>query len=187
MSCSPLTKISGCFANTPPLPADMIHAKRHIRSLIESGVSCRGKFAIAQGPLVYFLEGYDNPDVDIFQVPVNPHSLSAEYDPQLLRGVTKIVGQTQDGKSLTFIRVFHPLASTHAGRTKKRVANLPPSFCLRLSVNYFPKPILVPTESSTPRSTSAETSGRSVVTDTLASDLACPWDWVDKLPIVESA
>ncbi len=65
--------------------------------------SCDGKYAITRGPIVYCLEGVDNPEVDIFECVVDPHSLVAEHDPELLGGITKISGKTTTGQGLVFI------------------------------------------------------------------------------------
>jgi len=65
--------------------------------------SCAGRYAISRGPLVYCLEGLDNPGVDIFNSVVDPNSLRPEYDPELLGGVIKILGTTIGGHPVTFI------------------------------------------------------------------------------------
>jgi len=66
----------------------------------------QGKVAITRGPLVYCLEGVDNPDVDIFTVQLDPSSLSEEFVPDLLGGCVVIHGRTNDGKPLKFIPYF---------------------------------------------------------------------------------
>ncbi|NTW45329.1 MAG: glycoside hydrolase family 127 protein, partial [Anaerolineaceae bacterium] len=65
--------------------------------------SCAGRYAITRGPIVYCLEGKDNPGIDIFNCVVDPHSLIAEFDSALLGGITKITGKTKTGQALVFI------------------------------------------------------------------------------------
>ena len=62
-----------------------------------------GKGAITRGPLVYCLESVDNAGVDIFTARLNPATLRAEYDPQLLGGVEVLRAATTDQRALTFI------------------------------------------------------------------------------------
>jgi hypothetical protein len=63
----------------------------------------RGKAALACGPLVYCLESLDNPDVDIFNAVLNPSTLKASFESDLLGGVRVIVGETMDGEKVRFI------------------------------------------------------------------------------------
>ena len=63
---------------------------------------CGGMDALSRGPLVYCLESVDNP-LDLFSVKVNRESLKPVYDESLLGGIWKILGETTDGKPLTFI------------------------------------------------------------------------------------
>ena len=65
-----------------------------------------GKETVTCGPLVYCLETIDNPGVDIFSIILDPKSLSAQTDLDLLGGVMKIIGKSVDGKDLTFIPYF---------------------------------------------------------------------------------
>lgn len=64
------------------------------------------KAAVSRGPLVYCLEDVDNPEVDIFNVQVDPESLSKVFDPDKLGGVVKILGRSTRGEALTFIPYF---------------------------------------------------------------------------------
>ena len=53
----------------------------------------RGSVAVRRGPLVYCLEGHDNPGVDVLDVAVAQGvALRAEHRPDLLGGVTVIAG-----------------------------------------------------------------------------------------------
>lgn len=63
----------------------------------------RGKAALACGPLVYCLESVDRPGLDLFNVRVNPSSLKAHFDPDLLGGVQVIEGETVGGEKVRFI------------------------------------------------------------------------------------
>ncbi len=63
----------------------------------------QGKIAIVCGPLVYCLESTDNPHVDIFNAEVEITSLESVFDTALLGGITKIVGLSKTGETLTFI------------------------------------------------------------------------------------
>jgi DUF1680 family protein len=65
-----------------------------------------GKVAVTRGPLVYCLEGVDNPGVDIFTAQLDPSSLHNEFIPDLLGGCAVIHGKTTDGKPLKFIPYF---------------------------------------------------------------------------------
>ncbi|MBN1535809.1 MAG: glycoside hydrolase family 127 protein [Anaerolineales bacterium] len=64
------------------------------------------KAAITRGPLVYCLEGVDNPGVDIFTARLDLDSLEAVYDDELLGGIVKLMGKTVDGTPLMFIPYF---------------------------------------------------------------------------------
>ena len=64
----------------------------------------RGSVAIQRGPLVYCLEGADNPDIDLFSVAVDPHQrLAWSHRPELLGGVTVVtaMGRVQDASERT--------------------------------------------------------------------------------------
>jgi DUF1680 family protein len=65
--------------------------------------ACTGRYAVSRGPLVYCLEGQDNPQVNVMDCLVAADSLAAEFDAELLGGVVKITGATNDGQPLTFI------------------------------------------------------------------------------------
>ena len=62
-----------------------------------------GKVALTRGPLVYCLESVDNPGVDIFTARLDPATLRADYDQQLLSGSGVLRAETVDQHSLTFI------------------------------------------------------------------------------------
>lgn len=64
--------------------------------------SCRGRVAFSRGPLVYCLEGADNPHVDIFQAQIDADSLTPEQD-ERLGGIVVLNGQTTTGQAVTFI------------------------------------------------------------------------------------
>lgn len=63
----------------------------------------KGKFAMQRGPIVYCLEGYDQPDHDVLNkyIPENT-AFKVEYDKNLLNGVVVLKGKAkevlQDGK-----------------------------------------------------------------------------------------
>ena len=63
----------------------------------------QGKAAVTRGPLVYCLESVDNPDVDIFNTPLDPASLTERFDPELFSGTTVIEGKSAEGLPLTLI------------------------------------------------------------------------------------
>ncbi len=67
---------------------------------------CGGRAAISRGPLVYCLESTDNPGLSLFDVALDPDSLRAAWDPDLLGGAVVLRGQTRDGQPLTFIPYF---------------------------------------------------------------------------------
>jgi DUF1680 family protein len=64
------------------------------------------KVALTRGPLVYCLEGVDNPGVNIFRAKLDPTSLRDEFVPDLLGGCVVIHGKTTRGKPLKFIPYF---------------------------------------------------------------------------------
>jgi DUF1680 family protein len=86
------------------VPGDKLPDPRHAFVCIVSikGPGCGGMDALSRGPLVYCLESVDNP-LDLFSVKVNHESLKPMYDESLLGGIWKILGETTDGKPLTFI------------------------------------------------------------------------------------
>jgi DUF1680 family protein len=63
---------------------------------------CGGMDALSRGPLVYCIESVDN-SLDLFSVKVNCESLKPVWGESLLDGIWKIIGETTDGKPLTFI------------------------------------------------------------------------------------
>ncbi|MCC6169371.1 MAG: glycoside hydrolase family 127 protein, partial [Caldilineaceae bacterium] len=65
----------------------------------------RYKVALQRGPLVYCLEGIDNPGAAKPTLAAEPH-LAARHDPDLLGGVTVIQGLTGDGRNLLAIPYF---------------------------------------------------------------------------------
>jgi DUF1680 family protein len=65
-----------------------------------------GQVAVTRGPLVYCLERTDNPDVNIFNIKLDPASLFHEVDPDLFDGTTVIRGRTKSGHPITFIPYF---------------------------------------------------------------------------------
>ncbi len=67
---------------------------------------CGGRVAISRGPLIYCLESTDNPTMPLFDVTLDPASLRAVWDPDLLGGAVVLRGQAQDGRPLTFIPYF---------------------------------------------------------------------------------
>ncbi len=66
----------------------------------------RGKAAVSLGPIVYCLESFDNPDVDIFMAELDPHSLRSRFSEETFGGIHLIQGLTQEGKPLTFLPYY---------------------------------------------------------------------------------
>ncbi len=67
----------------------------------------RGKMAIMRGPLVYCLEGVDNPAIDIFRTTLRrQQELRDEYNPDLLGGVWVVKGHTINGTEFTAIPFY---------------------------------------------------------------------------------
>jgi DUF1680 family protein len=65
-----------------PMPVRRVHAHEQVEA-------DRGKVALMRGPIVYCLEGVDQPDVDLFTVALpRAAELTAEHRPDLLGGVT---------------------------------------------------------------------------------------------------
>lgn len=62
-----------------------------------------GKVSISRGPLVYCLEGVDNPSVDLMNVTIQASSLKAEFDPHTMEGVMLISGKTKQDQPLKLI------------------------------------------------------------------------------------
>ncbi len=78
------------------MPIQVRRAPRRVRS-------CRGKVALARGPLVYCLESVDNPGVNIFSERLDESSLQEIYKPDLLGGIQVITAKSQSGTPMTFI------------------------------------------------------------------------------------
>ncbi len=67
----------------------------------------RGKVVIMRGPLVYCLEGIDNPDTDLFHTALRrAQELRDEYRPDLLGGVRVVKGHTMEVTEFTAIPFF---------------------------------------------------------------------------------
>ncbi|HUT54222.1 MAG TPA: beta-L-arabinofuranosidase domain-containing protein [bacterium] len=67
----------------------------------------RGRVAILRGPLLYCLEGQDNPGLDVHKLVINKSAaLSSEYRPDLLGGVVVVKGRTQEGAEFTAIPYY---------------------------------------------------------------------------------
>jgi len=78
------------------MPVRVLEADSRVQSV-------RGKAALACGPLVYCLESVDNPDVDIFNVVLDPKGFRVEFAPMILGGIYLIKATSVDGEPLTFI------------------------------------------------------------------------------------
>jgi len=65
--------------------------------------SVQGKAALTVGPLVYCLESCDNPDVDIFNIVLDPSSVYTIFSPETLGGTRLIFGNSLEGHELVFI------------------------------------------------------------------------------------
>ncbi len=65
--------------------------------------SCFGKKAVTCGPLVYCLESADNPNVNLFEVILEPATLQIEHQADLFEGINIITGKSTTGENLTFI------------------------------------------------------------------------------------
>lgn len=63
---------------------------------------CGGRFAVSRGPLVYCLESIDNGE-QIFDLRLDPGSFAVDHDPKLFDGITTLVAQAADGRTVTFI------------------------------------------------------------------------------------
>jgi hypothetical protein len=67
----------------------------------------QGKVAIVRGPLIYCLEGLDNPSMDIIRMKVARDSpLTEVFSPDLLGGVVAIKGQTDARENFTAIPYY---------------------------------------------------------------------------------
>jgi len=65
-----------------------------------------GKVAITRGPLVYCLESIDNPGLDLFNIQLNPSSLHAETDPDMLGAITMLKAEGSNGEQLVLIPYY---------------------------------------------------------------------------------
>ncbi len=67
----------------------------------------RGRAAILRGPIVYCLEGQDNPGLDVHKLVIEKSAaLSAEHRPELLGGVVVVKGRTKEGAEFTAIPYY---------------------------------------------------------------------------------
>ena len=68
-----------------------------------------GAVAVARGPLLYCLEGVDHPGLDhlaLSELVLDPASLTARFDAELLGGAVALDGRTVDGRALRFVPYF---------------------------------------------------------------------------------
>jgi DUF1680 family protein len=68
-----------------------------------------GAVSVARGPLLYCLEGVDHPGLDhlaLSELVLDPASLEARFDPDLLGGAVQVLGRTTDGRALRFVPYF---------------------------------------------------------------------------------
>jgi hypothetical protein len=79
-----------------PMPVTVRRAHRKVRSV-------RGRVALTRGPLVYCLESADNPGMDLFQTRIEPSSVRAEFEPDLMGGIEVLRGETVQGQAFTAI------------------------------------------------------------------------------------
>jgi hypothetical protein len=79
-----------------PMPVTVRRAHRKVRST-------RGQVALTRGPLVYCLESVDNPEVDLFQTRIEPSSVHAEFEPDLMGGIGVLRGKTVQGQAFTAV------------------------------------------------------------------------------------
>jgi DUF1680 family protein len=77
-----------------PILTNQVHPK---------GKSSRNKFSISRGPLVYCLEGLDNPDLELQKLTIERTSLQNEFDPSLLGGIMMIHGKTNQDQPVRLI------------------------------------------------------------------------------------
>jgi DUF1680 family protein len=78
------------------MPVTIRKAHRKVKSV-------RGQVALTHGPLVYCLESVDNSGLDLFQARIDPSSVRAELDPDLLGGIRVLRGETVQGRAFTAI------------------------------------------------------------------------------------
>jgi DUF1680 family protein len=91
-------------------PGDVVHIEFgmniNIRASHPKVKATRGQIAISRGPLVYCLESIDNPDVDIFDVSLDPSSLYSEFEEDYFDGVCLLHCKTTQNKLLTLSPYF---------------------------------------------------------------------------------
>ena len=99
-----------------PLPIHRIHANRNVKD-------DQGKVALMRGPLIYCLEGVDQPDVDLTRLMLPANSeLHATHRPDLLGGVTVIEGQAlADGETLSPLTAIPYYAWQNRGKSAMTV------------------------------------------------------------------
>ncbi len=78
------------------LPIQLYVTHKRVKSVL-------GKAALTCGALVFCLESLDNPDVDIFNVVLNPETLTSEFNENLLGGCRMINALSTKDQILTFI------------------------------------------------------------------------------------
>jgi DUF1680 family protein len=78
------------------MPVTIRKAHRKVKSV-------RDQVTLTRGPLVYCLESVDNPGLDLFQARIDPFSVRAECDPDLLGGIWVLRGETVQGRAFTAI------------------------------------------------------------------------------------
>ncbi len=85
-----------------PMPVHRVYANEKVMMELPRLLPARRgreKVALMRGPVVYCLEGQDHPDSAVTDLVLDPDSpLKAERRPDLLDGVTVIVGQARDGE-----------------------------------------------------------------------------------------
>jgi DUF1680 family protein len=65
--------------------------------------SVRDHVALTRGPLVYCLESVDNSGLDLLQIRIDPSSVRAEFDPDLLGGIWVLQGETIERRFFTAV------------------------------------------------------------------------------------
>jgi uncharacterized protein len=63
--------------------------------------STKGSVAIKRGPVLYCLEGIDNPDINLFNCRVGKAKLRERFEPEMLGGVYTISGEVEGADSST--------------------------------------------------------------------------------------
>jgi hypothetical protein len=75
----------------------------HIHHVHPKVKSCLGKAALSHGPIVFCLEGVDNPGINFETVKVDTKSLIPVFETDLLGGVMTLQGCTDQGQQLKFV------------------------------------------------------------------------------------